>query len=358
MAIVYRCHSCRRFFTVKKKSCPNCGNPVILKEREIYFRRDFNGRRVIHRFLGSSLREAQEEYGLWLETIEHNDERVRVSLVFDEYAKQLGTVGRKITASAVLFYSRFVEYFGDVYTDQVDALSLKRFQRELVSRNLAKSTVDRHFAMYKAAWKYRYGEHGPFKQIRMFRPDNTLVRWLSATEESDLLKACLESKNPELYGIVVMAINTGLRARNITELRWDQVDFERAVVTVIQKGTRRLTVPLNGAARAVLRSRQRDCDWVFRNPETMAPYDGIPRKVWNRAKKKAGINRPFRFHDLRHHFATKVATVAGSLGVVRDLMGHSDLSISGKYLHVIDGARRNAVEKLGEIDRVSSDQLA
>ncbi|MGD9818874.1 MAG: tyrosine-type recombinase/integrase, partial [Desulfomonilaceae bacterium] len=272
----------------------------------------------------------------------------RVKVIFDEYIVQLKSVGKKYSYYASTFYNKFVEYMGNVYCDQVDSLSLKRFQRHLVSAGLAKSTVDRHFAMYKAAWKFRFGDHGPFKQVKMFRPDNTLVRWLSADEEMRLLEACKQSVNPELYGMVVVAINTGLRARNIADLRWDQVDLERAVVTVMQKGARRLVVPLNGAVRSVLMSRPRDSEYIFRNAETMAPYVVIPRRTFARAKKAAGIDRPFRFHDLRHHFATKIATVAGSLGVVRDLMGHSDLSVSGKYLHVIDGARRNAVEKLNK----------
>jgi integrase len=356
MAIVLRCHSCRRFFSVKKDKCPGCGSSVTLKDREIYFRRDIKGQRSVKRFEGTSLRQAQEEYGLWLETLDTVEGRVRVSAIFDEYAKHLAAAGRKITKSAVLAYRRFVEHFGDVFVDQVDALGLRRYQRELMGGGLAKSTVDRHFAMYKAAWRYRYGEHGPWKQVKLFRPDNTLVRWLTPVEERALLKACRQSVNTELYGIVVMAMHTGLRARNITEMRWDQIDFERAVVTVRQKGSRRLTVPLNGACRIVLTARPRDCEYVFRNPETMAPYWGIPQKVWTRAKKEAGIDRPFRFHDLRHHFATKIATVAGSLGVVRDLMGHSDLSISGKYLHVVDGAKRNAVESLDNGDIISNQE--
>lgn len=354
MAIVIRCHSCRRFFTYKKDTCPGCGTAVTLKEREIYFRRDIKGQRSMKRFAGTSLRQAQEEYGLWLETIDTTEGRVRVSVVFDEYIDQLKTLGKKYSIGTRLFYDRFLEYFGNSYTDQIDALGLKRFQRELAGRGLAMSTVDRHFAMYKAAWRFRFGDHGPFKQVKLFRPDNTLVRWLTVKEERSLLKACMESHNPELYGLVVTAINTGLRATNILELKWEQIDFDRAVVTVTQKGNKRLVIPINAAVRAVLRARPRDCEFVFRNSETMAPYDGIPKKTFARAKKQAGIDRPFRFHDLRHHFATKVATVAGSLGVVRDLMGHSDLSISGKYLHVIDGAKRNAVDQLS--NNVSGDE--
>ena len=347
MAIVLRCHSCRRFFAIKKDRCPSCGTTVTLKEREIYFRRDVKGQRSVKRFEGTSLRLAQEEYGQWVEGLENVGDKVRISSVFGEYLQHLRSAGRRITDSAELFYNRFVENFGDVFSDRIDALALKRFQRELLGRGLAQSTVDRHFAMYKAAWKYRFGDHGPFKQVRLFRPDNTVVRWLTAAEEAALLRSCQRSANAELYGIVVMAINTGLRSRNITGLRWDQIDFDSAIVTVTQKGSRRLTIPLNAQVMAVLRSRKRDSDFVFRNPLTMSAYDGVPRKVWDRAKREAGINRVFRFHDLRHHFATKVATVAGSLGVVRDLMGHSDLSISSKYLHVIDGAKRSAVEQLG-----------
>lgn len=358
MAIVLRCHSCRRFFAVKKDRCPSCGTAVSLKEREIYFRRDIKGQRSVKRFEGTSLRQAQEEYGQWLESIDTTEVRVRVSVVFDEYILQLKTVGKKYTACPTRFYRRFLDYFGNAYCDQIDALSLKRFQRELAGTGIAKSTVDRHFAMYKAAWKFRFGDHGPFKQVKLFRPDNTVVRWLNSSEETALLKACLESRNAELYGMVVVAMNTGLRASNITELKWDQIDLERAVATVFQKGSRRLVIPINSVVRTVIKNRKCDCEYVFRNPETMAPYDGIPKKAWATAKKKAGINRPFRFHDLRHHFATKVATVAGSLGVVRDLMGHSDLSISGKYLHVIDGARRSAVENLNRDVNELQDKLA
>lgn len=157
-------------------------------------------------------------------------------------------------------------------------------------------------------------------------------------------------KRDHLRPMVLLAMNTGLRRGELFHLRWKEVDLERALLTIrgeISKSGVTRYVPLNAEAQEVLMNwRPLDLDskeLVFpgRNGNRL---DNI-NSAWRGLIKLAEITA-FRFHDLRHHFASRLVQEGVNLNTVRELLGHSDIKMTLKYAHLAPKHMAAAVEKL------------
>jgi integrase len=87
---------------------------------------------------------------------------------------------------------------------------------------------------------------------------------------------------------------------------------------------------------------------VIAEAATITEYHGVEsRSAWKKVLKRACI-RHFRWHDLRHHFASRLVQQGTPLNTVRDLLGHSSVGMSLRYAHLAPDQRREAVAKLNE----------
>ncbi len=108
-------------------------------------------------------------------------------------------------------------------------------------------------------------------------------------------------------------------------------------------------MPLSVTALEVLRGwkdKTTGRGLVFTHPKTGKKFDQI-REFWNSAKRRANVNN-FRWHDLRHTFASRLVMAGVDLNVVRELMGHSDLKMTLRYAHLAPEAKRKAIDLLDE----------
>ncbi|MCB1611082.1 MAG: site-specific integrase [Xanthomonadales bacterium] len=145
-----------------------------------------------------------------------------------------------------------------------------------------------------------------------------------------------------LTPMVIVAMNTGLRRGELTKLIWSDVDLERKLVTVragyAKSGTAR-HVPLNSEAVSVLQR------WKKQKP-TGRVFEVVSIKTaWASLMVTAKITA-FRFHDLRHHFASKLVQAGVPLNTVRALLGHADLTMTLRYAHLAPRDTAAAVELL------------
>jgi len=125
-------------------------------------------------------------------------------------------------------------------------------------------------------------------------------------------------------------------------LRWKDVKEDE--VTVLGKGSRRRTVPLNKEARAVLDRQLRRGEFVFDIPNR--DRKDLFRRTVAQIAKRTGID--FGFHDLRHYFTTALLEKGMDLVTIGSLLGHSKISTSLIYSHTDRERKRKAVEMLEE----------
>lgn len=158
------------------------------------------------------------------------------------------------------------------------------------------------------------------------------IRFLSAAEWQRL-QAELP---PHLLPMARLAIATGLRRANVTHLEWSQVDLARRVAWVHPdqaKAGKPIGVPLSDDALAVLRGQLGKHErWVF------PTFRGGPQeqisKGWKSALQRAGIEPSFRWHDLRHTWASWHVMAGTPLEVLQKLGGWSSLVMVMRYAHL------------------------
>jgi integrase len=165
---------------------------------------------------------------------------------------------------------------------------------------------------------------------------------------------------PDLFGVpfadhlepmITLALNTGVRRGELFALRWRAVDLDRRVLTVegaSAKSGHTRHIPLNAEAMRVLaawRSQAVRGEFVFTaNVDTNGnsnPFDNV-NKGWRALLRAAGIS-DFRWHDMRHDFASQLVMRGAPLNTVRDLLGHADLAMTLRYAHLAPEAKASAV---------------
>lgn len=157
--------------------------------------------------------------------------------------------------------------------------------------------------------------------------------------------ATLKEELPDhLHDMAAFTLETGLRWSNVANLEWSQVNLKRKIAWIYAdqaKGGADLSVPLSDAATAILASRRGIHErFVF-------TYDGrvirSPKTAWLRATKAAGLDG-FRWHDLRHTWASWHVMNGTPLVVLQELGGWSSPEMVRRYAHV---ARSHAAQFAG-----------
>jgi integrase len=136
-------------------------------------------------------------------------------------------------------------------------------------------------------------------------------------------------------------MNTGLRRGELLALRWESIDFNRQSLTVeggTAKNRQTRHVPLNDGATRVLKRWHEQATGGQRVFEARTGF----KTAWVKLLKRAEITK-FRWHDLRHHFASRLVQAGVPLNTVRDLLGHSSVAMSLRYAHLAPDQRREAV---------------
>lgn len=137
---------------------------------------------------------------------------------------------------------------------------------------------------------------------------------------------------------VLLSINTGLRRGELLKLRWSSIDFTRQLLTVdgANAKTRQTRhVPLNDEAMSVLIRWREQSGGGLQVFEIATGLKTALSHLLKRAKI-AG----FRWHDLRHHFASRLVQRGVPLNPVRDLLGHSSIAMTLRYAHLAPDQRR------------------
>jgi integrase len=144
---------------------------------------------------------------------------------------------------------------------------------------------------------------------------------------------------------VLLSVNTGLRRGELLALKWSAIDFKQKLVTVeggtAKSGSTR-HLPLNDEAVKVLKLWREQCPDENRVFCVQTSF----KRAWGALLARAEIQN-FRWHDLRHHFASRLAQAGVPLNTIRELLGHASLLMTVRYAHLAPDQKREAVARLG-----------
>ena len=153
-----------------------------------------------------------------------------------------------------------------------------------------------------------------------------------------------------LKPMVLLSFNTGLRRGELFSLTWEDIDLRNANLTVaggVAKSGKTRHVPLNSEALDILKGWRKQTNerhgLVFKG-KSGKRFDNVGRS-WAGILKDANIQK-FRWHDLRHTFASRLVMAGVDLNTVRELLGHADYQMTLRYAHLAPAHKAAAVEKI------------
>jgi integrase len=217
-------------------------------------------------------------------------------------------------------------------------------------KDLKPATLNRYRAflslVYSLANRNGKVEVNPARLVRLRKENNAVVRFLEAEEEEKLRRVLRESDR-YLEAEFDLALNTGMRRGEQYRLRWEDVNCRLGIITIPRsKHGERRYIPINSAAKIALEVLQRQTDGSgYVVPGAKAPRNKDPRRTFEAAVKESGILN-FRYHDIRHTFASRLVMAGVDLRTVQELMGHKTVAMTIRYSHLAPSHQREAIERL------------
>ena len=234
---------------------------------------------------------------------------------------------------------RFVDL--ETYRNHLrDSLTVNKTIRKYASINRAMSCL-RH--IFSKAVEWEVIEQNPFSKGKslILKENNKRMRFLNEDEIRSLLDAC----NEPLVDVVECAINTGMRKGEILGLRWEQIRNGFIYLDKTKTSEPR-QIPINDTLdmlfKRVRRKQHLTSKYVFTYRGKR--FDSV-KTSFNASVKRAGIV-DFRFHDLRHTFASQLLMKGGTLKDVQELLGHKTMTMTLRYAHLTQEHKRKAVNLL------------
>lgn len=222
-------------------------------------------------------------------------------------------------------------------------------------------------SLFRAAvnnWKWL--ERSPIIKIKQQK--DIRIRWLTKEEANRLIKCMPNTFKP----VVVFALATGLRRSNILNLEWSQIDLQRKVAWIHPdeaKGGKAIGVALNNTACKVLTGQiGKHHHWVFVHTKAWHRADGTPtekvRKMrvddntaWKTGLRRAGIEN-FRFHDLRHTWASWLVQSGVPLSALQEMGGWESIDMVRRYAHLAPNHLTEHAKKIDALMNVNDTNMS
>lgn len=270
---------------------------------------------------------------------------LKIKDVFEYYLSNTEHTSQGRDRSALL---RLEPFFQSLAIDQLTRQDLRSYVAKRRDDGVTDSTINREFRSFRAALNFYIQEHG----LTFFNPlsgfslseSEPRIRYLTQNEAKRLIHAAKDHPEPYLECFIRLALATGCRSGELLKLQWSRVDFEHRYIVLGRtdtKSKKRRFVPLSPDALETMRRLQSlsyGYAFVFPSSTNTGHIQSL-KKGFRGACDRAGI-KDFRIHDLRHTFASWLVQSGVSLYVVKDLLGHSCITVTERYAHLhVDNLR-------------------
>jgi integrase len=242
---------------------------------------------------------------------------------------------------------------GELEAGQIKPDGIEQALAELRERRgISLSTLNRYRALLSTIFAFGVKSKGllanPVSRVKKFPENANRVRYLLPDEERRIREVIWTScphREPELD----LALNTGMRRGEQFGLKWRDVALDVGIAYANGKTGPRQVVINAVAAAALERLRQAQAaeasEYVC--PEAKRDDQRDERRWFAKVVKQAGVKN-FRWHDLRHTFASRLVVRGAELIAVKELLGHKSLAMTMRYSHLSKSHIRDAAEKLCE----------
>ncbi|WP_179179989.1 site-specific integrase [Pseudomonas sivasensis] len=275
--------------------------------------------------------------------------------------------------------------FDSIMPQRLDAITgrdLEQIRTGWMQAGNKPSTVNRKMGsisgVFSRAVEWDYIDEHPLAKLKQLKVDSKgVIRYLTADEtkrlrdalnaRQDEMRAERESANiwrtdrhrepmpsllqlpftDHLKPMVLVSLNTGIRRGELFDLEWSAVNFDTKTITVAGATTKTSDtrhIPMNKETIGVLEAWKKQ---VSKSPYVFPGQGGgrfeDVKSAWLKLLERAQIDG-FRWHDMRHDFASRLVMAGVPLNTVRDLLGHADIKMTLRYAHLAPGTKAAAVE--------------
>lgn len=253
----------------------------------------------------------------------------------DAVVRYVDETQHKASQVSDLYHLRWLDkYLNGVELQAINRDFLEKILKAKQAEGVANSTVNRVLEVVrgllrKACNEWEWIDRVP--AVRMLPEPKKRVRWITRNEADRLVEAL----PTHLADIVRFSLETGLRRSNVTGLLWSQVDLVRRMAWIHPdqaKARKAIPVPLSTVAVLTLRKQ------IGKHQTHVFTYKGntitqVNTKTWRKALNEVGIES-FRWHDLRHTWASWHIQEGTPQHILQELGGWSSPEMVQKYAHL------------------------
>ncbi|MEO8230643.1 MAG: tyrosine-type recombinase/integrase, partial [Ignavibacteriota bacterium] len=282
-------------------------------------------------------------------------------LLSDFRVEYLDLVRHKLSAKyvksiEVTFY-QFEAYAGKIFLADIDFRKAEKFINSVYenSKFMAAANYRILKSAFSTAVDWNYIIINPFKKFKLPKLPKSLPVFINPKQLQLIVD---KTKYPIMKDIFLTAFHSGLRLSELLNLRWNMMDFENKIITLKQsenfttKSKRERIIPMNETllnkfVDIFLAQKNKNIDsFVFSKGKQIPINADWVSKCFKRAVRAAKLDESFHFHTLRHSFASNLIQSGVSIFVVKELLGHADISTTQIYSHIQSKNLTDAVLKL------------
>lgn len=281
---------------------------------------------------------------------------------FAEFAKTANVADRLVLVGAL---NNFKDFLGKKYPQYANWIEAKNLTKEMMQKfveylieNHKGQGAETYYKRFKRMINYAV-EHeviakSPCKGVTTPQRDDILEKdILSRDEVIKMFETHYRGENPEIRRAFAMTCLSGIRHCDIIRLTYSEVDYANKMLkfrqnkTVKHSSSSGVTTPLTPTLLNIIGKKAEDAkdDYIFHLPSmTMC------QKALKRWTKKAGIDKHITWHCGRHSFGTQLLNEGANIKVVSNLLGHSSLRFTEKYVRAVDEEKKKAINSLPSIE--------
>jgi site-specific recombinase XerD len=280
-----------------------------------------------------------------------------LSIFKEEYLEfTRSTKSKKYVNTIASSFKQFIAFCGDKNLDEIDTRTIDKFITVTFSRTQrgAHQYYRTLKAIFNKAIAWDYISVNPFTKVKFPKISKSFPAFIS---EDELLIILANTPYQYLKDIFTVGFYTGLRLGELINMQWNWINFFQSQITVKctndfqTKSKKERIVPMSEKVKSVLINRfnlalHQPGEVVFYRIKGRQLHQETISKQFKDGVRKSNMNEKIHFHSLRHSFASLLAQKGVSLYIVKELLGHEDLSTTQIYSHLQQQNLSDAVNLL------------
>lgn len=365
MSINLICNKCHKTYPIKTKQCEKCGENLSHANYKVRVKDKTTGKWKSKTVPTLSLARQFETKFKTEDIIKEQapslvplKDSLTVSEIWSAYIAW-AKLNKKSWHDDEIRWNKHIGPYLPVKVSQITAKDhMLPIMSKMAEKGYAQATIKQVFVLTKRVinWSIKNGLLGhslnPIGDMENPKMEDNRIENVLDRDGLKSLYAVLDAwENERAVLVVRFALYTGKRKGEILNLKWSDINFDTRHYTLQRtKGGTRQSLPLNNKAWEVIQKAKEIKKGPFVFPSNKGNHYKEPfNSTWKRIRVKAGL-QGFRFHDLRHTYASYLAS-SGKVDIytLKELLGHSDIKMTQRYAHLINGALRKAANVADEV---------